>query len=337
MMGGWRNALFPAAYHGHNRRPPFFEGWYFKVVDATERRSFAFIPGIFLSDDPARHHAFIQVLDGQRGTSSYHTFDSAAFRAPERVFDVGIGPNHFSANRLRLDLSGPERRVVGDLYFPATAPWPVTLAAPGIMGPFAWAPAMECYHGVVSLDHGIAGSLEIDGELIDFTGGRGYIEKDWGRSFPDAWIWCQTNHFGSPGICLTGSIATIPWLGRSFPGFIVGLWHDGRLYRFATYTRARTVSLSLAGDELNWHIEDARYRLEIGARRAAGSPLQAPTTAEMGRRIAETLSATVAVRLSELRTGSTVYEGVGRHAGLEIVGDLARLGVPSPYRSRVGT
>ncbi|MCW5857485.1 MAG: hypothetical protein KIS63_04285 [Caldilineales bacterium] len=25
------------------------------------------------------------------------------------------------------------------------------------------------------------------------------MEKDWGQSFPAAWVWMQTNHFGAAG------------------------------------------------------------------------------------------------------------------------------------------
>ncbi|MEZ4893124.1 MAG: tocopherol cyclase family protein [Saprospiraceae bacterium] len=39
--------------------------------------------------------------------------------------------------------------------------------------------------------------LTINGEELDFTGGKGYMEKDWGRSFPSAYFWMQTNHFRS--------------------------------------------------------------------------------------------------------------------------------------------
>ena len=65
------------------------------------------------------------------------------------------------------------------------------------MGPYTFAPFMECYHGVLSFDHTIAGSLAVDGQELDFTGGHGYIEKDWGQAFPKAWIWTQSNHFGA--------------------------------------------------------------------------------------------------------------------------------------------
>ncbi|MCK7537696.1 MAG: tocopherol cyclase family protein [Marinilabiliales bacterium] len=32
-------------------------------------------------------------------------------------------------------------------------------------------------------------------KMADFSGGRGYIEKDWGHSFPSAYVWMQSNHF----------------------------------------------------------------------------------------------------------------------------------------------
>jgi hypothetical protein len=42
----------------------FLEGWYYKLVEASEQARYAVIPGIFLSEDPAEHHAFVQILDG---------------------------------------------------------------------------------------------------------------------------------------------------------------------------------------------------------------------------------------------------------------------------------
>ena len=321
-----RTILHPDRYHGHGKEPPFFEGWYYKLVDAAEGRRYAIIPGVFLSHDPERQHAFVQVLDGRSGQSAYHRYPADVFWAAKDRFEIGIGPNRFTACEIALDLEGPGLPVRGQLRFEGLNPWPVRLTSPGIMGWYAWMPFMETYHGVVSLDHGIEGSLIIANEEIDFSGGRGYIEKDWGRSFPAAWIWFQTNHFGRPGTSLTASVAIIPWIGRSFPGFIVGLLHNGRLYRFATYTGAETEALDITDEEVTWIITDRRYSLEMRARRAEGGLLQAPTTVDMGRRIAETLDARVEVRLHE-RQGANrlLFEGTGRHGGLEANGDLDRL------------
>jgi hypothetical protein len=169
--------------------------------------------------------------------------------------------------------------------------------------------------------------LAVDGETLDFSGGRGYIEKDWGRSFPSAWIWYQTNHFDRPGTSLTASLAVIPWIGRSFPGFIIGLWHNAVLYRFATYTGARIQELDINNEEIRLVVQDKAHRLEMSARRAGGSLLHAPTTVDMGRRITETLDAKIRVQLFEIDgwRRHRLFEGTGRNSGLEAAGDLDRL------------
>jgi hypothetical protein len=327
MIGFLRATLNPACYHGHNRRPPFFEGWYYKLVDASEQYRYAVIPGIFLSDEPDKHHAFVQVMDGVTGRASYHRYPPEAFWAAEGEFDLRIGPNGFAEDHLSLDIESPELVLRGELRLRGIVPWPVTLSSPGIMGWYAWVPTMECYHGVVSLDHEIEGELTINGRQVGFSGGRGYTEKDWGKSFPAAWIWLQTNHFEAPGTSLTASVAIIPWRRRSFPGFIMGLWHDGVLYRFATYTGARIEKIDITDQLVHWIVRDKQHRLMIEAARSEGSLLQAPTTVDMGRRIAETLGAEVSVALHAFENGGTrlLFRGHGRHAGLEAAGDLARL------------
>ena len=245
------------------RRRPFFEGWYYKLIDRGERHRYAIIPGVFRGSDPARDHAFVQVLDGSTSRVSYVEYPIDQFASAADRFEIAVGPNRFTAGSLTLDIARPACAVRGGLQFAGITPWPVTLASPGIMGPYAWVPFMECYHGVVSLDHEIAGALDVDGAALDFAGGRGYIEKDWGRAFPAAWVWCQSNHFGRSGTCLTASVAIIPWLRSAFAGTIVGLLHDGTLYRFATYTGARIERLDVADAEIGWTLADRRHRLEL--------------------------------------------------------------------------
>lgn len=315
------STLHPAIYHGHGQQPPFFEGWYYKIVNADETQRYAIIPGVSLSGDA---HAFVQVLDGVTGRSAYHIYPLVDFWASQRDFEVRIGPNLFTQKHIALDIDRPEGQVQGELHFDGLAPWPVSLTSPGIMGWYAWVPKMECYHGVVSLDHSIAGRLRIDGEETSFSRGRGYIEKDWGQSFPAAWIWFQTNHFDQARASLTASVAIIPWLGHAFPGFIVGLWHDGLLYRFTTYLGAAIERLELSDDHVTWTLRNRQHRLELVATRAEGGLLAGPTKLDMGKRVAETLNAAVDVRLSTL-AGTELFRGRGRHAGLEVHGDLARL------------
>jgi hypothetical protein len=316
-----RTLFNPDMYHGFNRKPPFFEGWYYKIVNQDGSQRFAIIPGVILG---ANGHAFIQLLNGSSGQSLYYTFPLKEFRASPEHFEVIIGENRFTNETISLQIIDQEQRLQGELNFPDISPWPVTLFSPGIMGWYAWVPRMETYHGVVSLDHSIQGSLNINADKIDFNHGRGYTEKDWGASFPEAYIWFQTNHFDVPGISLTASVAIIPWIKNAFRGFIIGFWYQGKLYRFATYTGAKLEKMQTYPDRFRWTVKDSRYRLETNTSRAGGGLLRGPNTIEMGKRINETMSSQVEVRLSTL-SGETIFSGVGRYAGLEAHGDLEKL------------
>lgn len=316
--------LHPERYHGQRRRPPFFEGWYYKLVDAIERTRMAVIPGVFLSDDPDRHHAFVQVLDGSTGQATYHRYPAEAFEAATDRFEVRVGSNVFTDTSMHLDIDDDQRRLVAEVALGPLAPWPVRPWSPGIMGPYAWIPRMECNHGVVSLDHTLDGFLEIDGQRVDLAGGRGYLEKDWGAAFPAGYVWMQSNHFATPGTSLVGAIAIIPWIRAAFPGFLVGLWHDGELHRFTTYTGARTTALHFDDDRIDWTVADRHRELELHAHRATGGLLLGPTREHMESRVGETMLAEVDLRYTDRRRG-IVLEGRGRNAGLEVHGDLDRL------------
>lgn len=319
-----RKILKPELYHGLDKRPPFFEGWYFKLLDRSEEHRFAIIPGVFLHADPARQHSFIQVLDGNVGSSHYHRFPFSSFNASQDAFDIRIDANRMTALGMSLDIKSDGHSVRGSVEFKDTKPWPVTLTSPGIMGWYSWVPFMECYHGVLSLDHEIEGSLTIDGKDIDFSGGRGYIEKDWGKSFPHAHVWMQTNHFDRMGASLTASVAIIPWIRTSFPGFIVGLLLDGHLYRFATYTGAKISHLEILDRSISWSMHDERHVLTLIATRSQGGLLHAPTVSEMTNRLLESLTSTVAVTL-ETKEGRRIFSGTGRNAGLEVGGAIEEL------------
>jgi hypothetical protein len=320
--------LHPERYHGHDRRPPFFEGWYYKVVSPDRQHRFAVIPGIFLSDDPERHHAFVQVFDGLRGDASYHRFAASAFRSPRGRFYAAIAGNEFALDRLCLDIADEQRQVRGELRFRGINGWPVSAFEPGVMGFFGWLPMMECYHGILGFDHAVEGSLEIDGQRVDFTGGRGYIEKDWGQSFPSGWVWMQSNHFGPPGISLSASTAVIPFMGTSFIGHIVGFWHHGELHRFATYVGSKTERLVIDERHVEWTLRNRTHRLAIVAHRAEVTPLPGPDKIEMGKRVPETIRSQIDVLLTPLKPGAApLFSGTGECAALEVAGDYDHLRV----------
>ena len=288
------------------------------MVSADEKHKIAIIPGVILGKDA---HAFIQVLDGSSGSVYYHNFKFSEFTADNGNFAVKIGDNHFDEAHLLVAIDSPEGSLAGEIRFSKLQQWPVSLFSPGVMGWYAWVPKMECYHGVLSFDHTIEGQIILNGRRMDFTGGRGYIEKDWGKSFPSAWVWMQSNHFRGASACITASVANIPWLGKSFRGFIIGLLLEDKLFRFATFTGAKIETLEILDDHVDWVIRDRKHRIHLFAKRAKGGLLRGPTQIDMGKRVLETLNAEITVKL-ETVSGDKIFEGRGLHSGLEVMGDL---------------
>lgn len=314
----------PDHYQGWGRTHRYFEGWYFKVVSADERHAMAFIPGISMGENGDRH-AFIQVMDGKACTAEYHRFEASEFRPSEHNFEVWVGENFFSAQKIILRLPG----ISGEIHFKNTTPWPKMLGAPGIMGWYSFVPFMECNHGIVSLHHELEGKLVIDdlnsSHAINMTGGKGYIEKDWGRSFPRAYVWMQSNHFdGTERVSLMASAAHIPWLGSHFIGFISGFWLEDRLFKFATYTGARKF-LKINHEEVELIFKNPKTELRILAKQAPGTALVSPLSGEMKGKIQESLQATIQVEL--LEKNRRIFEGIGRNAGLEVAGQIQVLTV----------
>jgi tocopherol cyclase len=322
-----RNIWRPENFHFHHRLRRgggHFEGWYFKLVDAAGAQPYAIIPGVFLGSD---RHAFIQVLDGRAGTATYHRFPIESFEAERDRFAISIAGNRFGREGLRLDIDGKESgsgpSVQGEIRLGPWSRWPVTATSPGVMGPYSFVPFMECNHGILSLDHALDGVLQVGDRRTSFDGGRGYMEKDWGRGFPSGYVWTQSNHFERPGICVTASVARIPWLTGSFRGFLVGFLLDGELHRFTTYTGAEIERLVIDDTHLRLCIRNRTHRLEVEARKADGAVLHAPYERKMIERVAETMTSEVDVRFSEVDGGAEVFAGRGGHACLEAQGDLA--------------
>ncbi len=314
-------ALFnPDQFQGKRKKKRYFEGWYFKVVNEDESVAYAFIPGIAI-DDEGRKHAFIQVLDGKKQTARYHRFDFDRFYFSEKEFSISIGNNTFSASHIELDL--PD--LTGRLEFPAIVPWPKPWYSPGIMGPFAFVPLMECYHGIVSMDHPIIGSLTIGGHAVDFSNGRGYTEKDWGRSFPSAYVWMQSNHFSLPGISVKASVARIPWIRNSFTGFIAGVWLHDRLIRFTTYNGTSLRKLLIETGKIELVLENKRHQIAITAYREAATSLASPILGLMDGRIEESMTSKLEVVLTDLKTGRVILNDTGFNTGLEVAGEISEI------------
>jgi tocopherol cyclase len=317
----------PEVFQGRGKKKDYFEGWYFKSVTNDEKIAYAIIAGLSISKTPNNSHAFVMFVDARRKDLHYYKYPISSFWANKEKFDIKIGKNSFSLNKIVLDMDNSQTKIKAEMKFKNITPWPVKRFSPGVMGIYAFIPFLECYHGVLSLNHSISGYVEINEEKIDFTGGKGYIEKDWGSSMPSSWIWMQTNHFDEENLSLFGSIAKIPWLGSYFTGYIFGFLYHGELYKFTTYNGAKIQKLNVTKNNIKIILTHKYLELQIDANRAEGVDIPAPKLGEMTNTVNESLQSKIDIKLfkKENKEKILLFSGTGRNAGLEFVGDLNEL------------
>ena len=144
-----------------------------------------------------------------------------------------------------------------------------------IMGPFQYLP-MQCNHKVISMKHTLRGSVLINGETISFDGGMGYIEGDYGRSFPKEYLWLQCNDF-LEDLSIMVSIAHIPFLGLHFTGCICAITYKGREYRLGTYKGVKVILRS----KTRLILSQGDYLLDIRLSPHLSHPLRSPKKGHM--------------------------------------------------------
>jgi hypothetical protein len=317
---GLKHILNPILFQGYKKKNRYFEGWYYKMVSADETYKVAFIPGISLAGD--KTHSFVQVFISQKKPNmslktDYFKYEKTDFHYENEPFKVTVGPQTFTSNQLTVDFKSDRLQVKGDISIETLSPLQKGLWMPNIMGPFGYLNFMECYHGVVSMTSPLKGSLLIDGKPVSFDGGKGYIEKDWGKSFPRAYVWLQTNHFNDPGTSFMFSYADIPFLGFYFIGLICNLYYKGKEYRFATYNFSKVIKEEISPKQAFYVLKKGQYRLEIKAIQQDQIDLASPINGAMDHTIKEGLSGQVEIKL--YRKNVLIYEDTGKEAGIEIM------------------
>lgn len=289
-------------FHGMKRSGRYFEGWYLKHQN-SHGQSLALIPAFHI-DDTGHRSASLQIITN--GGSWWSEYPEAQFQAALDQFHIRLGRSCFSRQGIMLNIDQDGLLLQGTLRY-----GPFTDIQSDIMGPFSLFAGMQCSHGVISMGHSLEGVLNLNGEMVDFSGGMGYIETDRGRSFPNSYLWSQCVWDAPQNNSLMLAIASIPLPVGSFTGCICTIIHHGREYRLATYQGARIVEWSPGGAT----IRQGRYRLAVDLLEEQSRSLRAPVEGSMKRTIRESLCATVRYRFWSGK--DTLFQHIDRYASFE--------------------
>lgn len=179
---------------------------------------------------------------------------------------------------------------------------------------------MECNHAILSMKNDTNGVIEINNTIMNFENDMGYIEKDWGCSFPKTYIWCQGNNFQKSNASFMLSIANVPFKMFNFRGMICVLMLDDKEYKFTTYNNSKIVEYDVNDNYLNVTLKKGDYYLNIKSEfdsNNTGQKLSAPVKGKMEKDIFETITAVITVTLS--KGEKVIFFDTSQNCGLEIV------------------
>lgn len=298
-------------YHGEGRKGPYFEGWYFKY-QTKSGKSLTLIPAVHVGGSGQRRVS-LQIL------TELHSwcveYPETEFYSAECQFHIRMGRNIFDEKGIQLHVEQENISLQGFLQHGPFAP-----LKSDIMGPFRFFAGMECAHGVISMGHSVCGTVTLNGETIDFTGGIGYVETDRGCSFPSAYFWTQCTWQEPQQSSLMLSVATIPFLTGHFTGCICSVMYQGREYRLATYRGVRVEQWSGDGAE----IRQGRFRLTVEVLEGQGQPLRAPVEGNMERTVYESLRAKLRYRFWD--GNDLLFQHTDRSASFEFADERPAAG-----------
>ena len=167
------------------------------------------------------------------------------------------------------------------------------------------------------MQNDINGFININQNVISFNGDVGYIEKDWGISFPQSYIWCQGNNFQKSDASFMISIADVPFKVFNFKGIICVLIINDKEYKFTTYNNTKLVEYSVNSNFLNITLKRGAYYLNLSSAYNIGHKLFAPVKGKMQKNIFESISSVIKVTLK--KGDDIIFADVSTNCGLEIV------------------
>ena len=294
-----------------NKNKDYFEGWYFK--NTNKENGISFIPGINIEKKEPK--AFVQVITNDQ--SYFVNYDINEFDFTHEPFMIRVGNNLFSKEGIHIDIKTEDINADGDIKYTNNKNIDTDFMNPNIMGPFSYIPFMECNHAILSMQNNTNGSININNSEIKFENDMGYIEKDWGTSFPKTYIWSQGNNFRKANASFMLSIADVPFKMFKFRGVICVLMVDDKEYKFTTYNNARLVEYEINDNSLNITLKKGEFVLNLKSEFDEGQKLVAPVKGKMEKEIFESITAKVTVTLKQ--GDNIIFSDTSANCGLEIV------------------
>lgn len=280
-------------FKGSGYRKNYFEGWYLKFI-LDDHNTISLIPSIHRQGQLVQG-SFQTIFSKDQISQTVSSTYSALNHQITFPFQFQLGENLISSKEIIIN--EPHLKLQAEIQH--VDPYPGN-----IMGPFRlFHKIMPCNHGLLAF-RGEA-NVKVSSDLIQGSyQAQLYVEKDWGDTFPDRYIWIHAD-FPKEKVALFFSVATVMVGKLKFPGFIANVLLDGKHYTFATWNLAQLrVSGSPTDIQIGLANKDMKVFLRTNPQNTVS--LHSPINGIMNSSIREALSAPLQMVI-QLKSGKTYH------------------------------
>lgn len=197
----------PSSLQGGFDRKKYFEGWFHKIYSAKYKASIILIYG-YTTGNSAKKFGFIQVhIPNQKVLIMY--FDKNEVFCDPNQHIVRMGEHILTTNK--IDIKTQEI----DIQLHLTDNQSIHTFK-NSMGYSYVIPNLPCYHAILNKSHFVSGEINTKNTSFVMNQDMGYLEKNWGTSFPENYIWLHAVDPNNVEVNLLFSQAEIKWMGSTF-------------------------------------------------------------------------------------------------------------------------
>jgi hypothetical protein len=256
---------------------PSFEGFYCKVAK-PDGTTIAVICGFARTKE--KSYAFIQI--------GSHFCATKYFEYPIDSLNINKEGFSFSIEQHQISMQGISIRETDceiNLTFDNFIAWKRTLLKPSIMGALTYVPFVECKHDIVGPHFNASGTVKIEEQIIHFTSDAGYIDRNWGKSFPKKYCWGHLSGFSDDSISIQFAKGSPKWLWLTIPVHIGFLYINGEITTFKSWRGAKIQITNT--EDLSVCLRNLKYEVQLLFTRDKKFQLKAPDHGNIEEEIME--------------------------------------------------
>ena len=267
--------LKPTQLQGNLDKVNYFEGWFQKIYSQELKVTFIIIYG-FATENTDDEIGFIQIHIPEQPII-HLKFNKADVYLDKFKHHIQFGSQLISNEKIYIKTECLQI----DLSITTDAANKVKFHT---MGNYYLIPGIPCYHCVMIKNSSVKGVIIYNEKVYPLSSAFGYLEKNWGHSFPKKYLWLHAKDPTNPSNQLLFSQADILWSNRLYKKHFGFLEVNGMSTDFRKIKRNKII-VHLSSTGICITLDDFIIEVEIPSKFKTPILFESPSKGMMNDRI----------------------------------------------------